>query len=120
MSGFPWGWLLISAGASLIYSDKVTKWFERKRRADVMLAYLNEHGAVDVSEEDLAYLDSHPVHASILLAQRKEQEQHPDHLVTPAVSCSSSTPSGSEEEEEADDEEEEDGVASADSADESE
>jgi hypothetical protein len=40
MSGFPWGWLLISAGASLVYSDKVTKWFERKQNEAKMLAVL--------------------------------------------------------------------------------
>lgn len=96
MSGFPWGWLLLSTGASMIFQEKLLKW-----------------------ATDKCYLDSHPVHASILLVQSEEQEQHPDHPVTPAVSCSSSTPSGSEEEE-ADDEEEEDGVPSADSADESE
>lgn len=117
MSGFPWGWLLISAGASLIYSDKVTEWLNRKRRTAELLAYLKENGAVEVTEEDLAYLG--PNGTFVVSPIASKAVEHEDAPLTPAVSCSSSTPSGSEEEEEADDEEE-DGVPSTDSADESE
>lgn len=96
MSGFPWGWLLISAGASLIYSDKVTKWFERKRRAEEVLAYLNEHGAVEVTEEDLAYLGSNGTF--VLSSVAPKSSEHEDAPLTPlgSISSSSSTPSGSE------------------------
>lgn len=99
MSAFPWGWLLLSTGASMIFQEKLLTW-------------VSEHYDIK-GVGSPAYLASHPVHASILLVAETEQ-QHPDHPETPAVSCSSSTPSESEEEED------EDGVASADSADESE
>lgn len=96
MSGFPWGWLLISAGASLVYSDKVTKWFERKRRSDEILAYLNEHGAVEVTEDDLAYLGSNGTF--VLSPVAPKPSEHEDAPLTPlgSISSSSSTPSGSE------------------------
>ena len=104
MSGFPWGWLLISAGASLIYSDKVTKWFERKRRSDAILAYLNEHGAVEVTEEDLAYLG--PNGTFVLSPVAPKSSEHEDAPLTPlgsvdSISSSSSSTSGSEGEDEA-------------------
>jgi len=95
MSGFPWGWLLISAGVSLIYSDKVTKWFERKKREDDLIAYLQANG-VAMTAEDLAYLGSNGTF--VLSPVAPKSSEHEDAPLTPlgSISSSSSTPSGSE------------------------
>lgn len=73
MSAFPWGWLLLSTGASMIFQEKLLEW------ASSTMVYVSD---------------------PILLVA--EPQQHPDHPVTPAVSCSStsSTLSGSDAEDE--------------------
>lgn len=95
MSGFPWGWLLISAGASLIYSDKVTKWFERKQDQAKIRQYLLDAGVV-INDEDLSYLG--PNGTFVLSPVAPKPSEHEDAPLTPlgSISSASSTPSGSE------------------------